>query len=250
MRAGRTWPIRGCGWGESSRCAASGVGLAPAWDRRSWRVVQAEAPAGTGRGCCQPGSGQQPQPAERYELAWWKKARVNIDYHISLDEHLYSVPYQLVGKQVEVRATTTCVEVFLGGRRVASHPRASGPWPTTLPEHMPSLHRAHAQWTPSRILEWAATVGPSTAALAEELMRRRKYPEQGLRACLSIIRLKEKYGPERLERACAQALRHRACTYGSVSAILRNKLEAVEPVAEERAALPVYENIRGPDYYH
>jgi transposase len=192
----------------------------------------------------------KPLPAERYELAWWKKARVNIDYHIELDEHLYSVPYQLVGKQVDVRATTACVEVFHAGRRVASHPRASGPRPTTLPEHMPSSHRAHAQWTPSRILEWAAKVGPSTAALAEELMRRRKHPEQGFRACLGIIRLKEKYGPERLERACARALRHRACSYGSVAAILRNKLEAVEPVAEERAALPVHENIRGPDYYH
>ncbi|WNG35388.1 IS21 family transposase [Archangium violaceum] len=192
----------------------------------------------------------KPLPAERYELAWWKKARVNIDYHIELDEHLYSVPYQLVGKQVDVRATTACVEVFHAGRRVASHPRASGPRPTTLPEHMPSSHRAHAQWTPSRILEWAAKVGPSTAALAEELMRRRKHPEQGFRACLGIIRLKETYGPERLERACARALRHRACSYGSVAAILRNKLEAVEPVAEERAALPVHENIRGPDYYH
>jgi transposase len=192
----------------------------------------------------------KPLPAERYELAWWKKARVNLDYHIEVDEHLYSVPYQLVGKQVEVRATTACVEVFLAGRRVASHPRASSAQPTTLPEHMPSSHRAHAQWTPSRILEWAAKVGPSTAALAEELMRRRKHPEQGLRACLGIIRLKEKYGPERLERACARALRHRACSYGSVAAILRNKLEAVEPVAEERAALPVHENIRGPDYYH
>ena len=192
----------------------------------------------------------KPLPAERYELAWWKKARVNIDYHIELDEHLYSVPYQLVGKQVDVRATTACVEVFLAGRRVASHPRASGAQPTTLPEHMPSSHRAHAQWTPSRILEWAAKVGPSTAALAEELMHRRKHPEQGFRACLGIIRLQEKYGPERLERACARALRHRACSYGSVAAILRNKLEAVEPVAEERAALPVHENIRGPDYYH
>jgi len=81
-------------------------------------------------------------------------------------------------------------------------------------------------------------------------MHRRKHPEQGFRACLGIIRLQEKYGPERLERACARALRHRACSYGSVSAILRNKLEAVEPVTEERAALPVHENIRGPDYYH
>lgn len=195
-------------------------------------------------------SALKPLPTERYELAHWKKARVNIDYHVEVDGQLYSVPYQLVGKQVEVRATMACIEVFLGGRRVASHARASGPRPTTLAEHMPSSHRAHAQWTPSRILDWAAKVGPSTASLAEELMRRRQHPEQGFRACLGIIRLKEKYGPERLERACARAVRYRAFSYGSVVAILRHKLESVEPASEERAALPAHENIRGPDYYH
>lgn len=192
----------------------------------------------------------RPLPPERYELASWKKARVNIDYHVELDEHLYSVPYQLVGKQVEVRATTACIEIFHTGRRVASHPRASGPRATTLPEHMPSSHRAHAEWTPSRILDWAAKVGPATAALAEELMRRRKHPEQGFRGCLGIIRLKDKHGSERLERACARALRHRAFSYSSVAAILRHKLESAEPVSEQRAALPSHENIRGPDYYH
>lgn len=192
----------------------------------------------------------QPLPTARYELACWKKARVNMDYHIEVDGHLYSVPYSLVGKQVEVRATSACVEVFLAGRRVASHARATDSKATTLPEHMPSSHRAYAEWTPSRILDWAAQVGPATAALAEELMRRRKHPEQGFRACLGIIRLKDKYDAQRLERACARALRCRAFSYSSVAAILRNKLEDVEPAAEERPALPAHENIRGPDYYH
>lgn len=189
-------------------------------------------------------------PSTRYELAQWKKARVNIDYHVEVEGQFYSVPYPLVGKQVEVRVTTACVEVFLGGRRVASHVRATGSKLSTLPEHMPSSHRAHAQWTPSRILEWAAKVGPNTAAMAEELMRRRQHPEQGFRACLGLIRLKDTYDEQRLERACARALRCRAFSYKSVVSILRHKLEQVEPAQQERGALPAHENIRGPDYYH
>jgi transposase len=192
----------------------------------------------------------KPLPSARYELAWWKKARVNIDYHVEVEGQLYSVPYTLVGKQVEVRVTAACVEVFLGGRRVASHVRATGNKASTLPEHMPSSHRAYAQWTPSRILEWAAKVGPNTATLAEELMRRRKHPEQGFRACLGIIRLKDTYDAQRLELACSRALRCRAISYKSVASILRHKLEQQEPTPPERGALPEHENIRGPDYYH
>jgi transposase len=140
--------------------------------------------------------------------------------------------------------------VFLGGRRVASHVRATGNKASTLPEHMPSSHRAYAQWTPSRILEWAAKVGPNTVALTDELMRRRKHPEQGFRSCLGIIRLKDTYDAQRLELACARALRCRALSYKSVASILRHKLEQVEPTPPERGALPEHQNIRGPDYYH
>ncbi len=92
----------------------------------------------------------KPLPDKPYELAHWKKARVNVDYHVELEGHCYSVPYGLVGQQMEVRYTQTCVEVLLGGRRVASHVRSEerGRF-TTLAEHMPASHRAHAEWTPS-----------------------------------------------------------------------------------------------------
>ncbi len=83
-------------------------------------------------------------PATRYVLARWKVCRVNIDYHVEFDRHLYSVPYQLVREQVEVRGTAATVEVLFKGRRVASHPRRRDRRPSTLAEHMPSAHRAHA----------------------------------------------------------------------------------------------------------
>ncbi|WP_239014018.1 Mu transposase domain-containing protein [Archangium violaceum] len=190
-------------------------------------------------------------PDKPYELAHWKKARVNVDYHVELEGHYYSVPYGLVGQQVEVRYTPSCVEVLLGGRRVASHVRSEERGRhTTQAEHMPASHREHAQWTPSRILSWAATVGPSTAALVEELMKRKPHPEQGFRSALGVIRLAQRYGQQRVEKACARAVRHRAYSYKSVAAILQHHLEEVETAHEDKGALPRHENVRGADYYH
>jgi len=193
----------------------------------------------------------KPLPDKPYELAHWKKARVNVDYHVEVEGHCYSVPYGLVGQQVEVRYTASCVEVLLGGRRVASHVRSEerGRF-TTQAEHMPASHRAHAQWTPSRILSWAATVGPSTATLVEEVMKRRPHPEQGFRSALGVIRLAQRHGQQRVEKACARAVRHRAYSYKSVAAILQHHLEDAEAAHEDKGPLPQHENVRGADYYH
>ncbi|NNB92032.1 IS21 family transposase [Corallococcus exiguus] len=192
-------------------------------------------------------------PARPYELAFWKKARVNIDYHVELEGHGYSVPYTLVGKPVELRHTEGCVEVFLGGRRVASHVRSQqkGRF-TTQAEHMPASHRQHAEWTPSRLIRWAEGVGPSCAKLVEELMTRRPHPQQGFRSALGVLRLadEKKYGKPRVEKACARALRHRAVSYKSVLAILQHRLEDADEKTDEKGALPEHENVRGAHYYH
>ncbi|WIG97987.1 IS21 family transposase [Myxococcus sp. SDU36] len=192
-------------------------------------------------------------PARPYELAFWKKARVNIDYHVELEGHWYSVPYTLVGKSVDVRHTEACVEVFLGGRRVASHVRSQqkGRF-TTQAEHMPASHRQHAEWTPSRLIRWAESVGPSCAKLVEELMTKRPHPQQGFRSALGVLRLadEKKYGKPRVEKACARALRHRAVGYKSVLAILQHRLEDVDETTADKGPLPEHENVRGAHYYH
>jgi len=72
----------------------------------------------------------QPLPAERYVMAEWKTVRVNIDYHIEVDRHYYSVPYALVGEQLEARFTAHTVEIFHRGKRVASHVRAHAQEPS------------------------------------------------------------------------------------------------------------------------
>ncbi|WP_418766707.1 Mu transposase domain-containing protein [Myxococcus xanthus] len=189
-------------------------------------------------------------PVHAYELAFWKKARVHPDYHVEVEGHLYSVPYSLAHKQVEARYTEGSVEVFLGGRRVASHVRKHAKGYTTLKEHMPTSHRAHTEWTPERLLTWAEKTGPSTAALVQGLMERKPHPEQGFRGALGVMRLKDKYGEARLEKACARAVRHRAYSYKSVAAILQHHLEDAREEREEKPPLPAHENVRGPHYYH
>jgi len=172
---------------------------------------------------------RRPLPAEPYEFALWKQPKVNIDYHVAFEDHYYSVPWQLRGEVLALRATATTIELFHGGRRVASHVRSYVQHqPTTDPAHMPAAHRAHREWSPSRLIAWGATVGPATAALVDAIMQQRPHPAQGYRACLGIMRLQKHYPAARLERACARALHFRACSYKSVVAILRHRRDEEE----------------------
>ncbi|MDQ6793403.1 MAG: IS21 family transposase [Chloroflexota bacterium] len=195
----------------------------------------------------------RPLPADRYEFAIWRKAKVNIDYHIEVrapERHYYSVPYRLAGESVDVRLSAATVEVFHRHSRVASHVRRFSAGYSTDPAHMPKSHRRHAAWTPSRIVAWAAKTGPATAKLAEAIIAARAHPEQGFRSCLGIVRLGERFGTERLEAACERALAARAYSYKSVESILRTGLDRKPLPAEgPPRAHPSHDNLRGPDYY-
>ena len=193
----------------------------------------------------------KPLPTERYQLAEWKPCRVSIDYHVEVDKNYYSVPYQLVGELLEARSTVTIVEVYFKSKRVASHRRLSGRGQAaTLPEHMPSSHRAHAEWTPSRIIGWAEKTGPATGRLVAEILDRQRHPEQGYRACLGILRLGKRYGVERLEAAAARAERLRSYSYTTIKNILSSGADRL-PLEEEPSPEPTphHANIRGAAYY-
>jgi transposase len=190
-------------------------------------------------------------PATRYEFAIWKPAKVNIDYHVEFDTRLYSVPYRLVREGVEVRATAAVVEVFHRGRRVASHMREYGRRRfITDPEHMPAAHRAHLEWTPSRLVSWGASVGQPVAQLVETILNTRPHPEHGYRACLGLMRLAKRYGPERLTAACQRALATGGISYSSVDAILKHDLDRAPLAVEPAKVVPIHHaNLRGAAYY-
>jgi transposase len=194
----------------------------------------------------------RPLPAQPYAFAEWKQVRVNIDYHVEVAGHYYSVPYQLVKKTLEARYSERTVECFHKGQRVASHPRSllKGRH-TTVPEHMPAAHRSYAEWTPQRLIRWAEHNGPATAGMVQTILERRAHPQQGFRSCLGIMRLGKRFGEERLEAACRRALTLNACSYKSIESILRQGLDGqAVPEQQELDLVLEHENIRGADYYH
>jgi transposase len=194
-------------------------------------------------------SALKPLPVSRYEVAEWTHCRVNIDYHVDVERHPYSVPYQLLHEQVEARYTTSIVEIFYKGRRITSHRRRYDHQPSTKPEHMPSAHRAHAEWTPSRLIRWAEKTGPATGKLVAEILKSRPHPEQGYRACLGIMRLGRRYGGERLEAASARAMQLRSPSYRTVKNILSSMQDRLPFTEETVGPTPVHDNIRGADHY-
>ena len=191
-----------------------------------------------------------PLPATAFELANWSKAKVNIDYHVAVEKHFYSAPYQLIHQQLDVRLTDKTVELFQHGKRVAAHLRSHRPGrSTTLEEHRPKSHQRYLQWTPSRILEWVKTIGPDCVKVVEKIMADRPHPEQGFRSALGIIRLGKALGNDRVEAACRRALHFGTCSYTSLKSILQNNLEAQPLEQELPLPSPVHENLRGGPYY-
>jgi transposase len=193
----------------------------------------------------------KPLPVAPYVYAEWKKCRAGLDYHIAIDKHYYSVPYQLLKKELWARITARTVEVFHAGQRVASHVRTSSNGQhSTLRDHMPAHHQFREDWTPQRIRARAARVGPNVAIFAEVVMRDRKHPEQGYRTCLGVIRLADKFGPDRLDAACQRALEINARSYSSLQSILKNGLESKPRTRATEEPAITHPNIRGADYFH
>lgn len=192
-------------------------------------------------------------PANPYTFSEWKECRVAFDYHIDIDRHFYSVPHALVGYTVWARFTASSVEAFYRGQRVAAHVRSYQRGAhTTLPEHMPKSHRAHAEWSPKRLIQWGTSIGPHTAAIVEHQLRSKPHPEQGYRACLGLLALAREYGESRLESASALALRLASPTRKSVISILKSGRDLLPASATDTLTqeLPAHSNVRGPGYYH
>jgi transposase len=194
----------------------------------------------------------RPLPAQPYEFAEWLTARVNIDYHIEVDCHYYSVPFQLARVQLDVRLTGSVVEVLHKGQRVASHARSPLAWKqTTETAHMPKSHQKHLEWTPQRLLNWGESIGPATCSIIRNIMESKPHPEMGYRSCLGVFSLSKRYGTERLEAACARALTIGSPKRQTIKSILESGLDQhVDLFPAADAPMPTHGNVRGAGYYH
>ena len=192
----------------------------------------------------------RPLPERPFGPGVWSKAKVNVDYHVVVDFHRYSVPYQYIGRSVDVHLTDTTVELFCSNMRIASHRRSHNRNGfTTVKDHMPSTH-LQAQWQAKEFLVKASRHGAQTVKLIGAVIENRSVPEQSFRACMGILRLADKYGSARLEAASAVALQSNLVSYKSVLAILKNNLDRQNANDDAADRTPIqHENVRGAEYY-
>lgn len=189
----------------------------------------------------------RPLPPDRFVPGTWARHKVPPDYHLALDGGVYSVPYTLIGKTVDVHTTAGVISVFLRGKRMACHARRQDGATVTLDAHRPANHRAVARYTPDHIHADLAGIGAAAALLFQRILAGVDHPEQAVRAGLGLIRLAATHGAGRLEQACQAALEAKVGSYRYVQRWL-----AAPPPAT--AASPdsagEHANVRGSSYYH
>ena len=193
-----------------------------------------------------------PLPKHAYQYTEIKTARVNIDYHIQYDQHLYSVPHHCVGESVEIHASDSLIEIYFHNQRITTHVRKFYPGTTTEPAHMPEKHAKHQQWTPGRLMNWAQGLGPEVLSWVKTQLRRKHHPEQAYRVCLGLLNLQRNYPAKRLNQACAIANREALFKLKNIKAILKsNRDQLPDDTSTQSALLPQeHENIRGPHSFH
>lgn len=192
-----------------------------------------------------------PLPAAPFELAEWKQATVQFNYHIAVDQMYYSVPYQYIKDKVDVRVTDTTIEVFYHHDRIASHRRLYGrPGQyRTLTEHMPQDHQKYLEWNGDRFRRWADEIGPCTRKTVDSILTSGRVEQQSYRSCMGLLRLAKKYSRARLERACERALSYTGRpSYKSIKNLLVSLKEPPATGASEETSRP--QGItRGARYY-
>ena len=193
-----------------------------------------------------------PLPASPYETAVWSTATIQPDYLITVGDCKYSVPYEFIGKKVDIRATEKSIEVFYHNNRIASHVRKSyAPDPIYIPEHMPEAHRKFLEYNTDSFLEWGKSVGCSTLIVVKHFLSMHKVEQQGYKSCASLMKLADRYSTDRLENACAKALSYTPSpSLKNITTILKNGQDkvSVAPTKSNRESAQ-YGITRGASYF-
>lgn len=190
-------------------------------------------------------------PSHRYEYTEIKAVKVNIDYHVQYDRHLYSVPHQYVGERLELHASERLIRMYFRRRLVATHPRQRRGAMSTDPGHMPTRHRKHQQWTPGRLKRWAGEIGADTLLWVSQRIESKEHPEQAYRLCLGLLNLSRQYPTARLNASCRIANREGLTRLQQIKSILQSNRDQLQQSLPIGLELPQdHENVRGPDNFH
>jgi hypothetical protein len=195
-----------------------------------------------------------PLPKTSFELATWKIATVQLNYHIAVDKMNYSVPCEYIKRKVDIRITRQVIEVFFNHQRICSHPRLYGhPGQySTIQVHMPLEHQAYIQWNGERFVKWASQIGPNAEVTVKAILSTHKIEQQAYKSCLGLIKLADKYSVTRVEAACQRALSFTTVpSYKSVKTILVTGQDKIadETTSTRTEAAATYGFTRGAEYY-
>lgn len=170
-----------------------------------------------------------PLPASPYETAVWLTATIQPDHLITIGNCKYSVPYEFIGKKVDIRATENSIEVFYHNNRIAAHVRkVYSRDPVYMPEHMPENHRKFLEYNTESFLDWGKDIGHSTLIVVKHFLSMHKVEQQGYKPCASLMKLADRYGTQRLENACAKVLSYTPSpSLKNITTILKNGQDKV-----------------------
>ena len=193
-----------------------------------------------------------PLPTTDFEPAVWSSAKVPNDYLISDGQNRYSVPANLIGERVDIRTTRNMVEVFFHGAQVALHKRVQSIQyePIVKPEHMTPEHRSYLRYNTEDFTSWAESVGSDTSRVVQYYLTSGAAPEQGYKACASLMKLGDKYGAKRLENACGQLLAYSSVpSIRNLSSMLKNGQDRISAQKQEPIDNVSHGFTRGAAYY-
>lgn len=193
-----------------------------------------------------------PLPRHPYQYTYIKTVKVNIDYHIQYDQHLYSVPDHLVGEKLELHAKEKLIELYFHKQRIASHVRKYYPGTTTVAAHMPVKHERHHQWTAARLMNWAKDLGDEVLIWMQAQLNQKQHEQQAYRVCLGLLNLSRSYPASRINKACTIANQNQLYRLKQIKSILEsNQDQLLGDSKKQLTLLPQsHENIRGPESFH
>jgi transposase len=158
-----------------------------------------------------------PLPVVPFELARWSRPKVGPDAHAKVGRTLYSLPYRLIGRHVDTRATNLRVEFYLEGALVKTHPFQARGRRTDWGD-LPAERVGFFMRNPSWCLAQAAMVGEACESLVGDLLSINALFR--LRQAQGVLRFAQKYGDDRLEAACRRAIDAGDPSYKTVKGVL------------------------------
>ncbi|MGG0891067.1 IS21 family transposase [Cytobacillus horneckiae] len=196
-----------------------------------------------------------PLPDTPYKISEWRTAKVRPDYHISVESMFYSVPYEYINQQVDVKLSDDLVVVYFNHMWLTSHKRLYGKFGqiSTIRDHMPDNHKLFVDQTPEIAIEWAESIGPSTLSVVKYLLDSYQSEKQALQSIFSLKKMERRYTNYEIERACKMILSiTNRPTVKAIQTVLKNNKKKdveLELIQYKEITNTNYGFTRGASYY-